>query len=123
MSDWKDLKLSPNIDVANFTKQQLHFLISESLDSKKGIWIAEVDHSVTYKLFNCLQEMCEDLWCEWPGDDVDGFIEEYKLDNNVPFILAEHARQYYVMANTELAAEFLRVSREVISNNPNEEEY
>jgi len=58
---------------------------------------------------------------EWPSDDLDGFIDEYRLDENLPLIIAEHAREYYIMKTKELAIEFLEKSIDIIDNNLGEE--
>lgn len=121
MSDWENLDISTE----GVDQGELHRLICQAVASKVGdcLWIAEVDLDVRYTVFGSMQEMCENIWYEWPSDELDNFIEEYKVAEEVPVILAEHARQYYVLKTKELAQEFLSKSVDVVRNNPTEEEF
>ena len=120
MSDWKEL----NIDINGLGLKTIHSKVCENITSKEksDFWIAEVDLCVAYKVFSSLREMCEDIWADWPGDDVDDFIEEYRVSDEAPIVEAEHMREYYVLKNRELAEEFLKKSVVVIRNNPHEDD-
>jgi len=119
MSDWKELS---SIKVEEFDKKALHRKICQTLRGRNKYWIAEVDLFVTYKLYDSIKEMAEEIWCEWPSDNIDEFREEHQVDDEVPFVISEHCRQYYVFETTELANEFIKESIGVIMNNPTEDE-
>jgi hypothetical protein len=119
MSDWKSLDL--NTDGVGL--EQLHSSICDAIAFTEGncLWIAEVDLDVKYKVYQSIQEMCEDIWYEWPGNDLDDFINEHKISKEIPAITSEHAREYYVMQTMKLAEEFWEKSKEVVINNPDED--
>ena len=121
MSDWK--KLNITIDINNITKKELHLLICNAMSPKNGYWIVENNlFELNYKVFKTIEEMCIDIWADWPSDAADDFIEEQKVDPEVPFIMAEHAREYYIMKSQALAEEFLEKSQEAIRNNQTEDD-
>jgi hypothetical protein len=80
-----------------------------------GIYIAEVDLDVKYRCFPSIEIMCSEMWTDWPASDVDGFIEEYKVEGQT--IRVEHQRQYYVLESKEVTQEFLEQSITFIRNN------
>lgn len=116
MAEWKSLQLKPD----NISRNDLHNNICKAIVAKEGdcLWIAQVDLDVRYKVYDSLEDMCDELWDDW--DDVNTFIDEHKIDNNVPAITMEHGRQFYVLRTKELAHEFLRMSIESVRASWNE---
>jgi hypothetical protein len=80
-----------------------------------GIYIAEVDLDVEYRCFPSIEIMCSEMWVDWPANDIDEFIEEYRVEGQT--IRAEHQRQYYVLESNEVAKEFLEQSITFVRNN------
>jgi hypothetical protein len=115
MSDWIDL----NIDTIGVDKRELHTLVCKSIISKENycIWIADVNLDVKYKVFDCMLEMCEYLWYNWPANKIEEFYLKHRISEEIPAILAEYSEQYYLLETKELAEEFLETSRETVSNN------
>ena len=112
MSDWKELRIP--FDVETVDQSQLYNIICKKLNRKGKYWIAEVDLDVQYKIFRSLREMVEDFWIDWPSEEIEDFIEEYKIDEKLPLIIAEHDRQYYMLATMKLAEDFLTISKVII---------
>ena len=119
MSDWQTLTLS--IENNGLNHKQIHQLICKALTDENKVWIAEVDLDVQYKVFDSVQQMCQFIWCDWPGDQLDDFIKEHKILKVAPVIFAKHARQYYVLKSKEFAEQFMEISKQVITNNPHDE--
>lgn len=122
MSDWKELELKSDIHISHIDPKELHSLICEALITENDYWIVEIDLDIYFRVFNSLEQMAEDVWNDWIDNDaeefMDEFMDEYKVDKDIPMIVAQHARQFYMMKTKQLAHEFLNISKEFIRGNP-----
>lgn len=41
--------------------------------------------------------MAEQIWDDWPGSDIDGFLEDHHISDETPIIITNYARQYNVL--------------------------